>query len=68
MLPHASAVSSFLLYYAGAKLGLTLKEDNNVLRKISGSKSKRVTGYWRKLHNEKLRDLYRRLNSTRRIK
>jgi hypothetical protein len=29
-----------------------------VLRIIFGSKSYKVTGRWRKLHNEELRDLY----------
>jgi hypothetical protein len=44
---------------------LTLKEDhrlrvfeNRVLRRIFGTKRDEVTGEWRKLHNEELRDLY----------
>jgi hypothetical protein len=44
---------------------LTLREEhrlrvfeNRVLRRILGSKSDEVTGEWRKLHNEELRDLY----------
>jgi hypothetical protein len=32
--------------------------ENRVLRRISGPKRDEVTGEWRKLHNEKLRDLY----------
>jgi hypothetical protein len=32
--------------------------ENRVLRKIFGSKRDEVTGEWRKLHNEELRDLY----------
>jgi hypothetical protein len=32
--------------------------DNRVLRRICGSRRDEVTGGWRKLHNEKLRDLY----------
>ena len=32
--------------------------ENRVLRKTFGSKSDEVTGEWRKLHNEELRDLY----------
>jgi hypothetical protein len=32
--------------------------ENRVLRKIFGPKRDRVTGGWRKLHNEELRDLY----------
>jgi hypothetical protein len=31
---------------------------NRVLRRIFGSKRDRVTGGWRKLHNEELHDLY----------
>jgi hypothetical protein len=44
---------------------LTLKEEhklrafeNRVLRRIFGPKRDKVTGGWRKLHNEELRDLY----------
>jgi hypothetical protein len=32
--------------------------ENRVLRKIFGLKGDEVTGEWRKLHNEVLRDLY----------
>jgi hypothetical protein len=32
--------------------------DNRVLRKIFGPKRDEVTGGWRKLHNEKLHNLY----------
>jgi hypothetical protein len=31
---------------------------NRVLRRIFGPKRDEVTGEWRKLHNEELRDLY----------
>ena len=31
---------------------------NRVLRRVFGPKRDEVTGEWRKLHNEKLRDLY----------
>jgi hypothetical protein len=44
---------------------LTLREErrlkvfeNKVLRRIFGSKKDKVTGEWRKLHNEELNDLY----------
>jgi hypothetical protein len=44
---------------------LTLREEhrlrafeNRVLRRIFGSKRDEVTGVWRKLHNEELRNLY----------
>jgi len=30
--------------------------ENRVLREIFGAKRKEVTGEWRKLHNEELRD------------
>jgi hypothetical protein len=32
--------------------------ENRVLRRIIGQKRDEVTGKWRKLHNEELRDLY----------
>ena len=32
--------------------------ENRVLRSIFGSKRDKVTGEWRKLHNEELNDLY----------
>jgi hypothetical protein len=32
--------------------------ENKVLSRIFGSKGDEVTGGWRKLHNEELRDLY----------
>ena len=32
--------------------------ENKVLRRVFGSKRDEVTGEWRKLHNEKLSDLY----------
>jgi hypothetical protein len=32
--------------------------ENSVLRRIFGPKRDEVTGEWRKLHNEELRDLY----------
>jgi hypothetical protein len=48
------------------KLGFTtLREEhrlrvfeNRVLRRIFGPKRDEMTGEWRKLHNEELRDLY----------
>jgi len=39
-----------------------------VLRRIFGPKRDEVTGEWRKLHNEKLNDLYRSPNIVRVIK
>jgi hypothetical protein len=32
--------------------------ENRVLRRLFGPKRDEVTGEWRKLHNEELRDLY----------
>jgi hypothetical protein len=32
--------------------------ENRVLRRIFGLKRDEVTGEWRKMHNEELRDLY----------
>jgi hypothetical protein len=49
----------------GVKLGLTLRKghrlrvfENRVLRKIFGLKRNKVTGEWKKLHNEELHNLY----------
>jgi hypothetical protein len=49
---------------------LTIREEhrlrvfeNRVLRRIFGPKRDEVTGEWRKLHNEVLRDLYSSLNT-----
>jgi len=39
-----------------------------VLRRVSGSKRDDVTGEWRKLHNEELRDLYSLPNIVRVLK
>jgi hypothetical protein len=62
----------------GAKLGsLTLREEhilrvieNRVLRRIRvfGPRRAEVTGVWRKLHNEKLHNLYYSPNIIRMIK
>jgi hypothetical protein len=32
--------------------------DNRMLRRIFGPKTDKVAGEWRKLHNEKLNDMY----------
>jgi len=42
--------------------------ENRVLRRIFGPKRDEVTGEWRKLHNEKLNDLYCSPNMVRVIK
>jgi hypothetical protein len=42
--------------------------ENRVLRRIFGAKRDRVTGEWRKLHNEELNDLYCSPNIVRVIK
>jgi hypothetical protein len=54
---------------------LTLREEhrlrvfeNRVLRRIYGPKRDEVTGEWRKLHNEELRDLYSLLSIIRMVK
>jgi len=39
-----------------------------VLRRVFGSKRDEVTGEWRKLHNEELRDLYSLPNIVRMVK
>jgi hypothetical protein len=42
--------------------------ENRVVRRIFGPKRKEVTGEWRKLHNEKLNNLYSAPNIVRAIK
>jgi hypothetical protein len=42
--------------------------ENRVLRRIFGPKKDDVTGEWRKLHNEKLHNLYSSQNIIRQIK
>ena len=42
--------------------------ENSVLKRIFGPKRDGVTGEWRKLHNEKLNDLYSSPNIVRLIK
>jgi hypothetical protein len=42
--------------------------ENRVLRRISEPKREEVTGGWRKLHNEELRNLYSSPNTIRMIK
>jgi hypothetical protein len=42
--------------------------ENRVLRRISGPKRDELSGGWRKLHNEVLRDLYYSPNIIRIIK
>jgi hypothetical protein len=42
--------------------------ENRVLRGIFGAKRDKVTGEWRKLHNEELHDLHRSPNIVRVIK
>jgi hypothetical protein len=44
------------------------KLPRRVLRRIFGPKMNEVTGEWRKLHNEKLRDLYSSPSIIRMIK
>jgi hypothetical protein len=54
-----------VILYGCKTCSLTLREEhrlrvfeNKVLRRIFGPKRDEVTGEWRKLHNEELRDLY----------
>jgi len=49
-----------VVLYGCETWSLTLREERRlrVLRRVFGSKRDEVTGEWRKLHNEELRDLY----------
>ena len=42
--------------------------ENRVLRRVLGPKRDEVTGEWRKLHNEELRELYSLPNIVRVVK
>jgi len=64
-----------VVLYGCETWSLTLKEErrlrvfeNRVLRRVFGPKRDEVTGEWRKLHNEKLRDLYSLPNIVRMVK
>jgi hypothetical protein len=55
-----------VVLYGCETWSLTLREEhrlrvfeNRVLRRIFGPKRDEVTGEWRKVHNEELRDLYK---------
>jgi hypothetical protein len=65
----------FLLLYGCETWSLTLREErrlrvfeNKVLRRIFGPRRDEVTGDWRRLHNEKLNDLYSSPNIVRVMK
>jgi len=64
-----------VVLYGCETWSLTLREErrlrvleNRVLRRIVGPKRDEVTGEWRKLHNEDLRDLYSLPNIVRVVK
>jgi hypothetical protein len=64
-----------VVLYGRETWSLTLREErklrvfeNMVLRRIFGPRRDEVTGYWGKLHNEELNDLYNSPNNVRVIK
>ena len=64
-----------VVLYGCETWSLTLREErklrvfeNMVLRKIFGPRRDKVTGEWRRLHNEELNDLYSSPNIVRVIK
>ena len=64
-----------IVLYGCETWSLTLREElkrgvfeNRVLRRVFGPKRDEVTGEWRKLHNEELRDLYSLLDIVRVVK
>ena len=66
---------NFAFFYGCETWSLTFREErrlrvseNRVLRRIFGRKRDEVTSEWRKLHNEKLNDLYCSPNIVRVIK
>jgi hypothetical protein len=65
----------FVVLYGCETWSLTLREEhrprvfeNRVLRRIFGPRRDKVTGDWRKLHNEELHNLYSSPNIIRMIK
>jgi hypothetical protein len=64
-----------VILYGCETWSLTLREEhrlrvfeNKVLRRIFGPKRDKVTGGWRKLHNEERHDLYSSISMIRIIK
>jgi hypothetical protein len=64
-----------VVVYGSATWSLTLRKEckmkvseNKVLRRIFGPKRDKVTGEWRKLHNEELHELYSSSNVVQMIK
>ena len=64
-----------VVLYGCETWSLTLREErklrvfeNMVLRRVFGPRKDKVTGEWRRLHNEELNDLYSSPNSVRVIK
>jgi len=64
-----------MVLYGWETWSLTLREErrlrvfeNRMLRRVFGAKRDEVTGEWRKLHNEELRDLYSLRNIVRVVK
>ena len=49
-------------------ISVAVAREDRVLRIVFGSKRDEVTGDWRKLHNEELRDLYSLPNIVRVVK
>jgi hypothetical protein len=72
---HVNDIILPVVLYGCETWSLTLREElklrvfeNRVLRRVFGPKWGEVTGEWRKLHNEKLNDLYSLPNIVRVVK
>jgi hypothetical protein len=55
---HRAIILTFVLYGCETWSPSLRVFENRVLRRVFGPKRDKVTGEWRKLHNEELQDLY----------